>query len=111
MAQVATSSHPAVSVLQLHKGQSFKGAAHGFRKILGMEQEVNETPDPAEEMFVLRCVLSFTRLSTTLRLHVDHPAAWQETHFSHGFGHVFAGLLLLQLSCFPSWFVCLRSGH
>lgn len=62
-------------------------------------------PDPAEEIFVLRSVLNFTRLSATLRLHVDHLIAWQEIHFSHGFGH--AGLLLLQLSCFPSWFVCL----
>lgn len=36
MAQVATSSHPPAPVLQLHKGQSFKAAAHGFRKSLGM---------------------------------------------------------------------------
>lgn len=68
-------------------------------------------PDPAEEMLVLRGVLSFTRLSTTPLLHVDHPVAWQETHFSHGFSRVFAGLLRLQQPCFPSWFVCLSSGH
>lgn len=61
-------------------------------------------PDPAEKIFVLRGVLSFTRLGAIPRLHMDHPAAWQETHFfSHGFVHTFAVLQLLQLFCFPSW--------
>lgn len=35
-AQVDTGSHPPVFVLQLPKGQSFKAAAHGFRKNLGL---------------------------------------------------------------------------
>lgn len=70
---------------------------HGFQKSLGTQQEVNEIPDPTEELSVLRGMLSFTRPSTPPRLHADHPAAQQETlfFFSHGFCHVFAGLLLL----------------
>lgn len=56
-------------------------------------------PHPAEKIFVLRGVLSFTRLSATLRLHVDHPVAWQKTVFSH------VSAMSLLDSCFYSSFV------
>lgn len=64
-------------------------------------------PDTAEKIFVLRGVLSFIRLSVTLRLHVDHPVAWQETYFFSWFRPclcwiaAFTALLFSQLVCVP----------
>lgn len=63
-------------------------------------------PHPAEKIFVLRGVLSFTRLSATLRLHVDHPVAWQKTVFLMFrpclcWIAAFTALLFSQLVCAP----------
>lgn len=63
-------------------------------------------PHPAEKIFVLGHVLSFTRLSATLMIHVDHPAAGQETVFLMFrpclcWIAAFTALLFSQLVCVP----------